>query len=313
MTRHDSTLISHAEDGEFFYLMTSTHHPKAAARCSGFWIYLMSDCLIFACCSPPMACSAQLCGRPGAADLFDLPLVAVNTSMLLLSSITYGFAMLRCSGPHVGRRSSGWPSPACSAGLHRHRALRVRHLIHEGAGPQRSAFLSSFFTLVGTHGLHVTFGIVWLVTLMVQVGRHGPDRGQPPPPDVPVDVLALPRRGLDRRLHLRLSDGSAAMSASTPHRHHDATMTATVTGRHGTLKGYMTGFVLSVVLTAIPFWLVMGKVFDKQAGTTALVVMAFAAVQIVVHMIYFLHMNTKSEGGWTMLALIFTLVWWSSR
>ena len=76
---------------------------------------------------------------------------------------------------------------------------------------------------------------------------------------------------------------------------------------HSTLGGYMTGFVLSVILTAIPFWLVMAKVFDKSS-TTALVILAFAAVQIVVHMIYFLHMNTKAEGGWSMLALIFTIV-----
>ena len=62
-----------------------------------------------------------------------------------------------------------------------------------------------------------------------------------------------------------------------------------------------------MILTAIPFWLVMGKVFDKSS-TTAIVVLAFAAVQIVVHMVYFLHMNTKSEGGWSMLALIFTVV-----
>jgi cytochrome o ubiquinol oxidase operon protein cyoD len=78
---------------------------------------------------------------------------------------------------------------------------------------------------------------------------------------------------------------------------------------HGeiTLSGYLTGFFLSVVLTAIPFWLVMtGVLGDKQV--TALVIMAFAAVQMVVHMIYFLHMNTSSEGGWTMMALIFTMV-----
>ncbi|MDP9901631.1 cytochrome o ubiquinol oxidase subunit IV [Variovorax ginsengisoli] len=76
---------------------------------------------------------------------------------------------------------------------------------------------------------------------------------------------------------------------------------------HSTFKGYAIGFVLSVILTAIPFWLVMGKVFDKPA-MTSIVVLAFAAVQIVVHMIYFLHMNTKSEGGWNMLALIFTIM-----
>ena len=74
-----------------------------------------------------------------------------------------------------------------------------------------------------------------------------------------------------------------------------------------TLKGYATGFILSVILTAIPFWLVMGKVFGNSS-TTALVILGFAAVQIVVHMVYFLHMNARSEGGWTMLALIFTLV-----
>ncbi|MGE5649459.1 cytochrome o ubiquinol oxidase subunit IV [Noviherbaspirillum sp. UKPF54] len=76
---------------------------------------------------------------------------------------------------------------------------------------------------------------------------------------------------------------------------------------HGSLKSYAIGFVLSVILTAIPFWLVMGKVIDKSS-TTAMVILGFAAVQIVVHMIYFLHMNTKSEGGWNMLALIFTVV-----
>lgn len=76
---------------------------------------------------------------------------------------------------------------------------------------------------------------------------------------------------------------------------------------HGSLKSYTIGFLLSVILTAIPFWLVMGNVFDSS-NTTAMVVVGFAAVQIVVHMIYFLHMNTKSEGGWNMLALIFTIV-----
>ncbi|TPM40572.1 cytochrome o ubiquinol oxidase subunit IV [Mesorhizobium sp. B2-3-4] len=76
---------------------------------------------------------------------------------------------------------------------------------------------------------------------------------------------------------------------------------------HGSFKGYLTGFVLSVILTAIPFWLVMtGFIDDKQV--TAIVIMAFAVVQIVVHMVFFLHMNTASEGGWSMLALIFTLI-----
>jgi cytochrome o ubiquinol oxidase operon protein cyoD len=76
---------------------------------------------------------------------------------------------------------------------------------------------------------------------------------------------------------------------------------------HSTLRGYMTGFALAVVLTAIPFWLVMGKSLDSS-NLTAVVILGFAAVQIVVHMVYFLHMNTKSEGGWTLLALLFTIM-----
>lgn len=76
---------------------------------------------------------------------------------------------------------------------------------------------------------------------------------------------------------------------------------------HGSLRDYVTGFVLAVILTAIPFWLVMGKVIDSPA-ITSVVILGFAAVQMVVHMVYFLHMNARSEGGWNMLALIFTVV-----
>lgn len=76
-------------------------------------------------------------------------------------------------------------------------------------------------------------------------------------------------------------------------------------GYHFSAKGYVIGFLLSVVLTAIPFWLVMAKVLPTP-GLTAAVILGFAAVQIVVHMIYFLHMNAKIEGGWSMLSLIFT-------
>ena len=98
------------------------------------------------------------------------------------------------------------------------------------------------------------------------------------------------------------------MSADHDHHDHDAHHDDDDGGAgHSTFKGYMTGFVLAVILTAIPFYLVMGKVFDKSS-TTAIVILALAAVQIVVHMIYFLHMNTKAEGGWSLLALLFTLV-----
>jgi len=78
-------------------------------------------------------------------------------------------------------------------------------------------------------------------------------------------------------------------------------------GPHSSFSGYMTGFVLSIILTAIPFWLVMSKVIAER-NTAILVLGGFAVVQILVHMVCFLHMNGKVEGGWTLLSTIFTVV-----
>ena len=76
---------------------------------------------------------------------------------------------------------------------------------------------------------------------------------------------------------------------------------------HFSVRGYLIGFLLSVVLTAIPFWLVMAKVIPSSTGA-AVAVLLIALVQILVHMVFFLHLDAKSQGGWNMLALIFTLV-----
>ena len=84
-------------------------------------------------------------------------------------------------------------------------------------------------------------------------------------------------------------------------------MSAETTAHSGTMKEYVTGFMLAVVLTAIPFWLVMSKTLG-DAHATAAVILGLAAVQVVVHMVYFLHMNSKSEGGWSLLALLFTIM-----
>jgi cytochrome o ubiquinol oxidase subunit 3 len=162
-------------DAPSFYDLEDHAHPEGHSTMLGFWIYLMSDCLIFAIL---FACYAVLGGNfaagPGPKDLFDLPLVAVNTAMLLFSSITYGFAMLAMQRGSKGQLL-GWLAVTGLFGLAflGIELYEFHHLIHIGATPQRSAFLSAFFTLVGTHGLHVTFGTLWLVTLMVQVGRFG--------------------------------------------------------------------------------------------------------------------------------------------
>jgi cytochrome o ubiquinol oxidase operon protein cyoD len=90
------------------------------------------------------------------------------------------------------------------------------------------------------------------------------------------------------------------------HAHHHDDAHHDDIGYHATVKGYVVGFLLSVVLTAIPFWLVMGKVLPSTR-LTAFVILGFAAVQMVVHMVYFLHLNAKVESGWSMLALLFTV------
>jgi cytochrome o ubiquinol oxidase operon protein cyoD len=76
---------------------------------------------------------------------------------------------------------------------------------------------------------------------------------------------------------------------------------------HGNLRSYLTGFVLAVILTVIPFWLVMGHVFQSHWVTITLVLL-LAIVQILVHVVYFLHLDTRSEGGWNMLSFVFTIV-----
>ena len=156
-----------------FYL-TEDHHPENSTML-GFWLYLMSDCLIFAV----LFATHGVLGRnyaagPSPADLFDLNIVAINTAMLLLSSITYGFAMLQMER-NAKMETLVWLgiTGVFGAIFLALELYEFYHLILEGAGPTRSAFLSSFFTLVGTHGLHVTFGMIWLITLMVQVKRHG--------------------------------------------------------------------------------------------------------------------------------------------
>jgi cytochrome o ubiquinol oxidase subunit 3 len=156
-----------------FYVPTE-HHPENGTML-GFWLYLMSDCLVFACLFAIYGVLGRsFAAGPSGADLFDLPLIALNTSLLLVSSITYGFAMIEMQRSRV-KATMIWlvVTGLLGAGFIGIELFEFAHLIHDGNGPQRSAFLSSFFALVATHGLHVTFGIVWLITLMAQVGKHG--------------------------------------------------------------------------------------------------------------------------------------------
>ena len=162
-------------DRPLFHLPKEPHHPDGHSTMLGFWIYLMSDCLLFAGLFATFAVlEHSYAGGPGPKELFELPLVALNTAMLLFSSITYGFAMLVMER---GKKNATlmWLGITglfglAFLGIEMH---EFAGLMAEGATPQSSAFLSAFFTLVGTHGLHVTLGTIWLITLMVQVAQKG--------------------------------------------------------------------------------------------------------------------------------------------
>jgi cytochrome o ubiquinol oxidase subunit 3 len=170
-----TTATAQQADTPVFHVTEDEHEHSGGSTMLGFWLYLMSDCLVFAVLFATFGVLGRnFAAGPSGADLFDLRLVAVNTTMLLLSSITYGFAMLAMDKGRQGA-VQGWLVVTGLFGLAfiGIELYEFHHMIQEGATPMRSAFLSSFFTLVGTHGLHVTFGLIWLTVLMVQVAQRG--------------------------------------------------------------------------------------------------------------------------------------------
>lgn len=156
------------------YFTLSDHHAEDGTLL-GFWVYLMSDSLIFAALFATHAVLGQnYAGGPQPDELFSLPLVAINTAVLLVSSVTYGFAMIASEENKATHMISYLVVTAClGVTFLALEMFEFTELILEGAGPARSGFLSSFFVLVGTHGLHVTFGIIWIAVLIVQVRRYG--------------------------------------------------------------------------------------------------------------------------------------------
>ncbi|EEP99833.1 Cytochrome o ubiquinol oxidase subunit 3 [Yersinia ruckeri ATCC 29473] len=135
----------------------------------------MSDCILFATLFATYAVLVNgTAGGPTGKDIFDLNFVLVETFLLLFSSITYGVAML---GMNKGNKNQVniWLGMTFLFGLGfvAMEIYEFHHLIAEGYGPDRSAFLSSFFALVATHGLHVTTGLVWIIIMMIQVAKRG--------------------------------------------------------------------------------------------------------------------------------------------
>jgi len=151
------------------------HDAHGSTKALGIWIYLMSDCILFgALFASYVVLNGAYAGGPTQKDIFELPYVLAETFVLLFSSITYGYAMLA-----MDRHDRGgvlrWIGVTFLLGLTfiSMEVHEFHHLIVEGHGPNRSAFLSGFFALVGTHGLHVASGLIWMAVVWHQIWRRG--------------------------------------------------------------------------------------------------------------------------------------------
>lgn len=141
----------------------------------GFWVYLMTDCVLFASLFAVYAVQhAATFGGPGGSELFSLPYVLVETLLLLTSSFTAGLAVLAARNRQQAQVFALFGVTfLLGAGFLAMELTEFRHLAAEGNSWRRSGFLSAFFTLVGTHGLHIFSGLVWMVVLLVRVLQKG--------------------------------------------------------------------------------------------------------------------------------------------
>ncbi len=167
---HQDTLDPHADTRS-----PDPHQDTFSKTVLGFWMYLMTDCLVFAALFTTYAVlHNSTFGGPSSRELFNLSTSFIETMILLFSSVTCGFAVL--SAVHGKKNQAvAWMAITFLLGasfvaieLH-----EFNHLVQEGNSWRRSAFLSSFFTLVGTHGLHVSIGLLWMLVMMFQVFLSG--------------------------------------------------------------------------------------------------------------------------------------------
>lgn len=151
-------------------------HDESGKALFGFWAYIMSDCLLFASLFATYAVLRNgTFGGPSGQDLFNMPFVLTETLILLTSTFTYGLVTFYAHRKGHTTHVLSWMFATFALGLLFlvMEVTEFRELIHEGNSPDKSAFLSAFFTLVGTHGLHVFAGLIWMVSLFVQVWKQG--------------------------------------------------------------------------------------------------------------------------------------------
>lgn len=153
-----------------------TEHPDTVEmQTLGFWLYLMSDLILFATLFATFAVLRHnYAGGPTGKELFDLPYVLVETMLLLCSSGAYGMVMLSVHGGNKQLVLIGLGITfLLGLGFVAMEIHEFHGLVAAGHGPSVSAFLSSYFTLVGTHGAHVTFGLIWMAVMIGQVAVKG--------------------------------------------------------------------------------------------------------------------------------------------
>jgi cytochrome o ubiquinol oxidase subunit 3 len=160
---------------EAIYAEEADHHDNTANLAFGFWIYLMTDLILFASLFATFAVlSHSYAGGPGGKELFDLPYTFAETLFLLFSSATYGLVMIAAHQDNKGWVMAGLVVTfLLGLGFITMEVLEFHAMIVEGNGPSRSGFLSAFFTLVGTHGTHVTLGLIWMAVMVWQVFVKG--------------------------------------------------------------------------------------------------------------------------------------------
>ena len=167
--------VHSSDSGAGHDLAHAEHHDAGEMTQFGFWLYLMSDCLVFAGLFSSYAVLSQsTAGGPAGKELFELPYVLGETFLLLLSSLSFGIGVVNA---HRGNLSALYRWLAVTAllgcGFLGMELNEFHHLMEMGAGPDRSAFLSAFFLLVGTHGLHVTVGLLWMLVVVIQLRQQG--------------------------------------------------------------------------------------------------------------------------------------------
>lgn len=170
------TTLTHKMESTRKTISWPSHESADSRALFGFWIYIMSDCLLFASIFAAYAVlHTSTYGGPSAHTLFSMPFVLTETLILLASSFTYGLVTLYAHHHNSKEKVMFWLVITFLLGLAfvTMEVTEFSKLIEEGSGPGRSAFLSSFFTLVGTHGLHVSMGLLWMGSLFVQVWQRG--------------------------------------------------------------------------------------------------------------------------------------------